>query len=268
MQGAFIDALVLPVFKLLAEFLPLINDHFIKTLNSNRIFWNGMQIQGIVTTDAIILHLTNPNNQEIYCQEIDDKNRLHSNPPSSEDPIPGIPANAPKETTINTRRLSMVSVRSQRGGLIVDPELGEIPGSNDTPHRHHIETNSISWQKIKTRLSIFLESIMIQTVLVLGTIYALFANDLNMAIGSKSLDHSVDIFTFIVFISFLLEIIASVICVQKYIHFFLWLDLAASISLLLEVDFLLKLGDVKGSTTELSMAKAGRAAKAGARAGR
>ena len=57
MQEGFIDALVTPVFKLLAEFLPLVEKNCIKTLQINRAFWNSMQAQNNITTESIVSYL-------------------------------------------------------------------------------------------------------------------------------------------------------------------------------------------------------------------
>ena len=98
------------------------------------------------------------------------------------------------------------------------------------------------------------------------TIVALFANDMNLVVGNKGTDFGVEIVIFVVFVIFAIEFMTSILCVPKYTHFFLWLDLAAGVSLLLEIDFLLEMGS--SSTGDLSLAKASRAAKIGARAGR
>ncbi|GMH70338.1 hypothetical protein TL16_g05386 [Triparma laevis f. inornata] len=53
MQGAFIDALVSPVFHLTAEFLPKIKDNCIRSMQLNRAFWNNLQNKQVMTTSDI-----------------------------------------------------------------------------------------------------------------------------------------------------------------------------------------------------------------------
>ena len=273
MQGAFIDALVAPIFRLLAEFLPLINENCIKTLQINRAFWNNMQNLGIVTTEDIVKHLKHLHVTEAdYKQNLlyDDSTQEHDYQSSGGD-IPGIPANAPKDTNQSLRKLSLISIHKKLHEDNLDPELGE--NRNNTSRQMSgykgtiiIEKHNECMKKIRKHMSQILESNIFQLLTMIATTYALFANDINLIVGNKSTDHIIDVMTFMVLIMFMIEIMLSIMCVEKYIQFFFWLDVAASISLLLEIDFLLAISGE--SPDELSLAKAGRAAKAGARAGR
>jgi len=275
MQGAFIDALVFPVFKLLADFLPLVTENCIKPLQINRAFWNNMQNRGITTKKDILSYLDTHQKDDILSYNLKDDVDISSERSSPDAPIPGIPSNAPQTPgKESVRRMSLISLNSVAYDL-VDPELGEGFDEPSTmtirlrsPRRSLKETKAFCVKKMKMKMSIFLGSNLFQLTLFLATIYALFANDLHLAIGSKETDGTIDIVTFIVLLLFLVELIISIICVPKYMHFFFWLDLAASISLILEIDFLLTLGSAQGSPDQLSLAKASRAAKAGARAGR
>ena len=134
----------------------------------------------------------------------------------------------------------------------------------DSSHCYE-ERKSCQYEKIRSGLRRLLENNVSQIMLLLATIYALFANDINLAVGTKDADKIIDGIAIFVLMAFVLEIVLSILCIPKYVQFFLWLDLAASVSLLLEIDLLIGSGDSPG---ELSLAKASRAAKAGARAGR
>ena len=266
MQGAFIDALVTPVFKSLADLLPLVEENCIKTLTINRAFWNSMQAHNIVTTDSIISYLKSirstsaDSNQEFNEKDVtSDSNQQYPGTP-----IPGIPTNAP-EGGLKKRFTSMIPI-IPRVSDPLDPELGAHPIS-ETRHSEHKapSTKQPFCNRLRSRLKVFLNSIFCQVLLLLATVYALFANDLNFAFGSKEADNVIEFFTFLVLVAFIWEIILSTICISKYLQFFFWLDLAACVSLLLEVDLPFQLGNSPG---DLSLTKASRAAKVGARAGR
>jgi hypothetical protein len=265
MQGAFIDALVTPVSKLLAEFLPLVEKNCIKTLQINRAFWNSMQAQNNITTESIVSYLKGIRGKSLdTCDNDgfhDNENRNDSDLPRPGAPIPGIPANAQKAG--KKKRLTTIIPVTPKSTIPLDPELGVAPiTEGEEPHQ---PKKKLFYQQVRSQMRRLLNSAFCQISLLLATMYALFANDLNLAFGSKEADHVIGIFTYMVLIMFILEIIISTVCVPKYIRFFFWLDLAACISLLLEVDFPLQLGDSPG---DLSLAKASRAAKVGARAGR
>ncbi|EJK64065.1 hypothetical protein THAOC_15237, partial [Thalassiosira oceanica] len=113
-----------------------------------------------------------------------------------------------------------------------------------------------------------LSSRLFQALTLACTIYSLFAFDLNIAVGTMNGDTIVDYVTFGVLVVFVIELCLSLACVDGYFHFFLWLDIAATISLWFEISFLLELTSGPDMGTDFALAKAGRAAKAGARAGR
>ena len=263
MQGAFIDALVLPIFKLLAQLLPLVDEYCIKSLQSNRAFWSSMQNQDIITTEKILVYLKNIRNpNEEYSAS--EKEISVKETKSIEEPIPGIPANAPKAHSHTTRKLSLISM-ADSVSKFADPELGEMKAPSQEEEPEQASEKKYYYKSIQSKLRGLLEHNVVQIVLLVSTIYALFANDINIAFGSKEADNVIDIFSLIVLFIFVIEMIFSIICVPKYLQFFLWLDLAATISLLFEIDLLFGYDDSPG---ELSLAKASRAAKAGARAGR
>ena len=264
MQNAFIDALVHPVFKLLAEVLPLVDDYCIKSLQSNRAFWNSMQNQDILTTTKILAYLKGIRDHTKENSSAEESEKAFSDD-FTDEAIPGIPANAVKAQFQSTRKLSLISMKEKITDPD-DPEIGEVTLVMEEENSlSNGERKIFQSDKIRRVLRNFLEHNASQMLLLIATIYALFANDMNLAIGTKDADIIVDSISIFVLIVFVLEIILSIFCVSKYIQFFLWLDVAASVSLLLEIDLLIGSGDSPG---ELSLAKASRAAKAGARAGR
>ena len=169
MQGAFIDALVTPVFKLLAEFLPSVNEQCIKTLYINRAFWNNMLNQGILTTEAVISYLERGHAEE---ESNSERVAIEEHPvdvPDS-DPIPGIPANAPKEFNQSTRKLSFISIKENEMNSL-DPELGRlrIPSeiSLRNPKLTFRETQIRMIRKTKTGMMRFLDSGAFQITMLL-----------------------------------------------------------------------------------------------------
>eukprot|EP01082_Thalassiosira_pseudonana_P001598 g1164.t1 g1164 contig10:1517111-1521355(-) len=284
MQVAFIDAVVHPVFRLLADFLPLVEDHCIKSLQLNRAFWHNMMHRGILKTGDIISFLdAQKSNGSFIMPSIDYQDDNDSD--QSEDdnigdtPIPGIPADATQsdKDARDIRRTSVISIYSTQTND-KDPELGEKlegRGSYDVPRRRSlqqsvVESSQGAFRILNVGMQKLLHSPGFQFLTFFATIYALFAFDLNLAVGSKAADVAIDFTTFGVFVIFIVELILSLSCVPGYIQFFFWLDFVATISLYFEIGFLVQMGSDLGlgAANELALAKAGRAAKAGARAGR
>ena len=264
MQGAFIDALVSPVFKLLAELLPLVHTNCVKQMHLNRSFWNSMQNQNVVTTENMIGFLKGVRAQVSSNESNEITEDLVPNDEIA-GAIPGIPANAVKAHEIEkVRRFSLVNMQHQnvdcddleQGSYIVAEEVSKPKKKHCTP----------CFEGTKTRLAILLNAGPSQLILLTATVFALIANDVNLIFGSKETDLFVEIVTLLLLMIFLVEMVVSIMTVAGYTQFFFWLDLAASISLLLEISFIMEIGG--SSTGELALAKASRAAKVGARAGR
>ena len=300
MQGAFIDAIVAPVFGLLGEFLPQVTEECIKSLQSNRAFWDNMEKKGIVASRDITAFLEKDVRS---AASVEGNSRNSSGGGSNEDeddnpgankilvpvihidkPIPGIPPNAPMHATQAepVRRDSFISLHNSSRNCNLndmDPELGEGRDGGSKSFDANEWGNSIHLSgpkvvcstSIKARLTTLLQSHAFQACMMLATLYALFAPDLNMAVGNKQTDKAVDAISFIVLLLFLGEMGASIFCIPRYMQFFFWLDLAATVSLVLEIGFLFQVTlptTTAGSTDQLSLAKASRAARIGARAAR
>ena len=301
MQGVFIDGMVSPVFKLLSDFLPAVKEQCIKPLQLNRAFWKNMEAQNIVKSSEIIAlleshqttntapfdlfarpdsykfnELENDDESDSICSQNVEVKFVRSN---GIEPIPGIPATAVGLAHADSlRKMSLIYMNDcGPGGVDRDPELGRrlMISTASSPKIRKRKSDScrerqaMYRQRIKTELVRLLESNLFQASMLVATIYALFAADLNQAIGNKDTDGAVDAVTFVVLLLFIMEMLTSIICIRGYLHFFFWLDLVATISLAFEIEFLLDLGSSQSSAPDqLSLAKASRAAKVGARAGR
>ena len=271
MQVAFIDAVVHPVFRLLADFLPLVEDHCIKPLQLNRAFYQSMTHRGIVKTEDIIKFIENSKGKDVSFllpSDCDDCNDDATKDVAGETHIPGIPSDATQTSSdIDARRASVISLKnSLRKGE--DPELGRVFEERSSP----IRRSSLQRTVIKSRnaiysgLKTFLESPQFQALTFLCTIVALFGFDINLALGDKKTDFIMDYTTLAVFSVFIIEILLSLLCTKGYLKFFFWLDLIATTSLYFEISFF-NTGMGIGMN-EFLLARAGRAAKVGARAGR
>ena len=275
MQVAFIDAVVHPVFRLLADFLPLVGDHCIKSMQLNRAFWHSMLHRGILKTSDIIAFLDAQKQDDSLMQASNDydadDDSVEDDTLGSSSAIPGIPADATQEEE-DVRRASVISLH-QQSRRDFDPELGvrfdekmESTRGVSSLHSTITKQGSLGVSILLAGLEQLLNSSYFQALTFIATIYALFAFDLNLALGSKSTEDAIDYATFAAFIIFVVELVLSLAFVPGYIRFFFWLDSVATISLVFEIGFLFD-SSAFGSN-ELALTRAGRAAKAGARAGR
>ena len=179
--------------------------------------------------------------------------------------------------TLRLSTSSVISLNLEGRRDSVDPELGlrfERADEKRSTRRLSLpmqmkKTSQNASRVVLSGMKGLLSSRFFGALTLACTVYSLFAFDLNIAIGTMDGDPIVDYVTFGVFVVFVIELCLSLACVDGYFHFFLWLDIAATISLWFEISFLLELtsgSDIGG--TDFALAKAGRAAKAGARAGR
>ena len=262
MQGAFIDAVVQPVFKLFADFLPLVEGQCLKPLLQNRAFWQSMLHRTTIKTDEIKVFLDHEEKDDSDVDEShDDGNSIKSSDDAAVEPIPGIPADATKDNS-PLRRMSVISLNADTKRLF-DPEVGIKFDDKKRIAVHN--SNRGVFQALHNGTKKVLISTIFQTLAFVATIYGLFASDLSSALGNKDGDFVMDVATLVVFIVFVFELLMSLVCVPTYFHFFFWLDLAAMISMYFEIGFF---SQSSGLGSNLALAKAGRAAKAGARAGR
>lgn len=223
-----------------------------------------MQNQNVISTHSIIAYLKGVRENVSSNEDVLDQ-APHGETP---DAIPGIPANAVKaHENEKVRKLSLVPMQNQHVDLD-DLEQGICTEKEISKQKIFLcgkkRRNSYN-PKMTTLLSRFLNAGPFQILLLVATVLALVANDMNLIFGNKDSDIIVDILTLLLVAIFVVEMVVSIITVAGYTHFFLWLDLAASISLLLEINFFMETG---ASAGELALAKASRAARVGARAGR
>ena len=300
MQGAFIDALVSPIFALLAEFLPKVKVTCIKSLQINRAFWNSLQQKQILKTPDIkaylaneaagIIHNKSPNHGVPLVPGDEGIATIPGLPvaagsssPRSHDSelgaaIPGIPQNAGG----SSRKMSIIAMRSNAEELEKLREAHTPVAEKESlltllSPRSKAKATVESREKVRKRVFALLDDNRTQLVMLISTTYALFSSDLSLWIGDMSADKGVSIITLIVFISFCIELVFSVYCVPEYLQFFFWLDSVAALSLVPEFSNLFvaemkadssKATAAGGLSSQATLTRAGRAAKAGARAGR
>ncbi len=292
MQGAFIDALVSPVFHLTAEFLPKIANTCIKSMQVNRAFWNNLQNKQILTTPGIKDAL-NTGKESLSASENNDDPHEPITTPAPDDSnsnntaIPGIPQNAPHSPGSNKRKMSLIAMRSAAEEAAAAQSLAEQKSISEnladtvlSPRSLKLKQKLMAEERRK-RTAEILDSNAVQLVMLFCTGYALVADDLSLWVGDKANDDALSVVTFIVLIFFSIELVVSIYCVPEYMYFFFWLDFIAAISLIPEVGFLVGIdGIAETSSSNLNrdeetqvedqgtITRAGRAAKAGARAGR
>jgi len=94
--------------------------------------------------------------------------------------------------------------------------------------------------KLKISIDKFLENNLYVIFMTLVTIYALFGTDISVAFLSQELDSTFDYVTTVAFLLFLIELVLSCYAKKDYIFsFFFWLDFVSTISLIMEIDFIL-----------------------------
>ena len=276
MQVAFIDAVVIPVFRLFADFLPLVEGHCIKPLQLNRAFWQSMLHRSTIKTDEIISFLSVQKQEESIVESqddvVEDRDSSLSDDAVEAAPIPGIPSDATQDGSPGFRKMSVISLNLETKKLF-DPELGikvdenRSSTSQDSLQKNIYNSSRGAYHRLHSIMKKLLESPAIQALTFFATIYALFAFDLNLALGDKDADIVMDYATFVAFLVFVVELVMSLVCVPGYIQFFFWLDVVATISMYFEIGFITQKSNL-AIANDLALAKAGRAAKAGARAGR
>uniref|UniRef100_A0A7S3CW70 Guanylate cyclase domain-containing protein n=1 Tax=Palpitomonas bilix TaxID=652834 RepID=A0A7S3CW70_9EUKA len=142
--------------------------------------------------------------------------------------------------------------------------------------RRNLSSSRKCFQKSRTLINKFLESIAFSITTTVATLYALFFSDIVILSMPKSVDEGVGILNFIVFIFFLIELFLSCYAKDKYIgRFYFWLDIVSTASLLLDVPFFMDAVTGNSGSAEDNpilqqtvIARASRAARIGTRAGR
>lgn len=271
MQLAFIDAVVQPVFGLFAVFLPLVERHCIKPLQLNRAFWQNMLHRNSIKVEDVVSFLSIHKTEDSIVGSHDDINRdkdsVMSDDAVKAAPIPGIPADATQGTSLDFRKMSVISLNLETK-KVIDPEIGIKFDVNKSSTSPIYNSSRGACHKLHSGMKGLLESPAFQTLTFFCTIYALFAFDLNLALGNKNTDIFMDYATLIAFLVFVVELLLSLACIPGYIQFFFWLDSIATISIFFEIGFVMQSESSLLIASQLNLAKAGRAAKAGARAGR
>lgn len=106
--------------------------------------------------------------------------------------------------------------------------------------------------------------------MTLVTLYALFADDVRMLFFTGAADNVFYGLTTAAFASFVLELVLS--CMSKddyFLGFYFWLDLVSTLSLIMDIGWIMNAHRSGGSAKKASsLAKAGRGARIGTKAGR
>lgn len=106
---------------------------------------------------------------------------------------------------------------------------------------------------------------------IIITFTCLFLDDIRLGFTDKNSDTAFDWIFLFWFFAFLVELIISCICKKEYLFsFFFWLDLAALLSIIFDIYFLLDAISVtfQMPTDATDVARAGRASRAGTKVGR
>lgn len=125
-----------------------------------------------------------------------------------------------------------------------------------------------AFEACKYKTQKFMLGVPFTVFMLLLTLWALFGTDIQAMVAPKSADGTYEIVSILLFVIFMLELIVNSVTQEKYFgSFFFWLDLVAAVSMLLDVELVRDelFGDQE---QDLTVARAGRAARAGTRAGR
>jgi class 3 adenylate cyclase len=154
----------------------------------------------------------------------------------------------------------------------VAPETGPTKGGKNKPAVVVEEKKELS---TKEKTFEFMDGRTVMIVMLIATLYALFAMDIYFMLGPPiGADKAMYTITFICFILFSAEWMILTWCGPEYLwSFFFFLDALAAASLIPDVVELFapapeSKGSVGGGTDSLTIARAGRAARAGTRAAR
>lgn len=127
--------------------------------------------------------------------------------------------------------------------------------------------------KRKRAIAAFLDSSFMIIVMLIATMFVLFASDIKLAALRTRVDYTFNVISLVCFGLFILEILLASYADEKYpFSFFFWLDLIATISIIQEIDWiftpLLNLGEetnenFSGSTQSLAASAVTKATSAG-----
>ena len=134
----------------------------------------------------------------------------------------------------------------------------------DAMARYHPKT-------LAAKLRGFLDSPIWSAIIVLGTVWALYSSDFTFLVLPKSSDTPIAIVSIFVTVIFSAEIVLNFVSKRDYgreegcnrLNLFFWLDLFGTASLIPEI--LIMLGSDIGAPKAAAIARAGRAARIGAR---
>ncbi|OMJ77930.1 hypothetical protein SteCoe_22364 [Stentor coeruleus] len=151
------------------------------------------------------------------------------------------------------------------------PQVTVISG--DTPPLENTNESTPSKGKITTseKVAKFLNSNSVAITMNIATIYVLFGDDIKLLGFAKSADDAFSSLVVVCLFLFSLELILSFIYKPAYKwSFYFWLDLIATLSLIIDLSWIMEsaLGLSSNSSDSQSLQKAGEASKAGAKSTR
>mmetsp|Transcript_8444 Transcript_8444/g.26258 ORF Transcript_8444/g.26258 Transcript_8444/m.26258 type:complete len:919 (-) Transcript_8444:232-2988(-) len=170
-------------------------------------------------------------------------------------------AGAMADRTRNGRRGSFHAVNDAQQPLV--SAWGELI-------RHPYLQRMLDWMKLRTRRAKpwclrTIDRGAFQAIMFFITVYALIGDDVRLAATRRPADFWFNIATIVALLLFTFELVASCIGKEDYfLSFFFWLDLVATVSLILDITWIFSL--FTGSDS--SLARAGRMSRVGTRAGR
>src|SRR5258706_14071264 len=104
------------------------------------------------------------------------------------------------------------------------------------------------------------------------TVYALFGDDVRMLFFTSAADNVFYGLTTLAFVSFSLELVLSCYAKEDYfLGFYFWLDLVSTLSLIMDIGWIMNAKKDKGSSNAKkasSLARAGRGARIGTKVGK
>ncbi|KAJ1633222.1 hypothetical protein T492DRAFT_867186 [Pavlovales sp. CCMP2436] len=182
-----------------------------------------------------------------------------------------------------TRTDSLAAVRMETERELQAHYAGTDPGSggDDEDDASNLsDEDNTSYEYIRWRVACYFESDVVEAVMLLATFYVLFATDIRLAVTEVAADVGFESLYILAFSLFGAELVLCSWAKEGYwLSFFWWLDLVATLSLVLDISFfwdpigaaITSVADNGPSATDNGAAVAShvsQSARAGSRAGR
>ena len=117
--------------------------------------------------------------------------------------------------------------------------MTDIEKNNKEKEEHDLDIFSFEENIRYPRLNAFLDKTWLNIMITIVVFYALFGDDLNIALFNNTADKYFDIMTILVIIIFTIEIALTLVARPEYNNsFFFWLDVISTASLLMDLSFI------------------------------